>query len=249
MVILPMAGFSRRFVEAGFDRPKYELMLAGRPVLDWSLLSFRRWFGKEQLTLVFRDTAGTRDFAEERVAACGISDVCFVPLDHPTKGQAETVALGIAGSGAASTEPLTIFNIDTLRPGLPRPSEMSLPRCDGYLETFIGTGSHWSFVEPQTIGDSRAKRVVEKVRISEYCCTGLYHFASVDLFSKSFLREANAPSANELFVAPLFQHLISDNLDIRFTVIERSEVFFCGTPLEYNLLLEREADILSAFEC
>ncbi len=58
MIVLPMAGLSRRFLDAGYDRPKYELLLAGRPVFDWALLSFERSFTTEPIMLVYRDMPG-----------------------------------------------------------------------------------------------------------------------------------------------------------------------------------------------
>lgn len=247
MIVLPMAGMSQRFVDAGYDRPKYALPLAGRPVFDWALLSFRYAFGREPLLLVCRDLPGLRGFLDERLAANGVSDARILTLAAPTEGQAETVARGLDWAGVGSNDPVTVFNIDTFRPGLTVPANPSMADSDGYLETFLGDGTHWSFVEPTAPGSDRAKRVVEKVRISDFCSTGLYHFAKASLYERAYMRELTARSSHELFVAPLYQHLIADGCDIRMSVIERKEVFFCGTPAEYNDMLKQEADLISAF--
>jgi hypothetical protein len=245
MIVMPMAGLSRRFLDAGYDRPKYELILAGRPVFDWALLSFEGSFAAEKILLVYRDLPGLTRFLEERCAACGASDVTLVALPEPTRGQAETVALGLEEAGVGSGEPLAIFNIDTFRPGLTlAPSD---PACRGSLETFIGDGSHWSFVEPLESGSARVRRVVEKVRISHYCCTGLYHFSDTRTFARAYEQELGHRSSSELFVAPLYQHMIDDGLEVRYTVIDRSDVLFCGTPDEYETLRRDEASVLRAF--
>lgn len=245
MIVLPMAGLSRRFLDAGYDRPKYELLLAGRPVFDWALLSFERSFTTEPIMLVYRDMPGLTRFLEERCTACGASNVKLVPLPEPTRGQAETVALGLDKAGSGSDDPLTIFNIDTFRPGLSIASSVS--ECRGSLETFVGEGSHWSFVEPSAPDSDRVRRVVEKVRISHYCCTGLYQFSDTRTFSRAYEQELANRSSHELFVAPLYQHMINDGLEVRYTVIDPSEVLFCGTPDEYELLRSDEGRVLMAF--
>jgi dTDP-glucose pyrophosphorylase len=247
MIVLPMAGLSHRFTAAGYDRPKYALPLAGRPVFDWALLSFRRAFGHEPLLFVCRDLPGQQAFLEERLSANGVADARILTLQAPTEGQAETVARGLEWAGIGVDEPVSVFNIDTFRPGLSVPANPGLAGSDGYLETFLGDGTHWSFVEPVAPGSDRAGRVVEKTRISDYCSTGLYYFAKASLYERAYEREQAARSSHELFVAPLYQHLITDGCDIRFTVIDGSDVFFCGTPAEYQNMQTREAELISAF--
>lgn len=247
MIVIPMAGLSRRFLDAGYGRPKYELDLAGRPVFDWALLSFARYFESQPIIIVYRDLEGLTGFLEERVATCGCGTATFVPLSSSTDGQAETVERGLDAVGVPSDEPVTIFNIDTFRPNLAINADSRLAGCDGYLETFVGEGTHWSFVEPDEPGSVRARRVAEKVRISEFCCTGLYYFATANLFQRAYQAELRSRSSHELFVAPLYQHLIKDGADIRHSVVSKDEVFFCGTPSEYEQLRESPEQIRAAF--
>ena len=248
MIVLPMAGLSQRFVDAGYDRPKYALPLAGRPIFDWALLSFRRSFGLEPLLLVCRDLPGLQAFLEERLAVNNVPDARILMLPAPTEGQAETVAKGLEWAGIGGAEPVSVFNIDTFRPGLTVPANPSVAGSDGYLETFLGEGTHWSFAEPSGPGSDRVSRVVEKVRISDYCSTGLYYFSNASLYERAYARELATRSSHELFVAPLYQHLIADGCDIRMTVINREDVFFCGTPAEYDNMLGRQADLITAFD-
>lgn len=245
MIVLPMAGLSRRFLDAGYERPKYELTLAGRPVFDWALLSFEDCFSSEPIVIIYRDLPGLTRFLEERCAACGAVNVRLIALPEPTRGQAETVEIGLNKAGVASDEPLSIFNIDTFRPGI---SPVPLgPDCHGSLETFVGEGSNWSFVEPLEPCSTRVRRVTEKVRISNLCCTGLYFFASAQIFCRAYAQELVTRSSHELFVAPLYQHMINEGLEVHYTVINPSEVLFCGTPDEYETLRRDEGRVVQAF--
>jgi hypothetical protein len=44
----------------------------------------------------------------------------------------------------------------------------------------------------------------------------------------------------ELYVAPIYNLLIRRGADIRFHVIDESEVIFCGVPSEYAAFLAAE---------
>jgi dTDP-glucose pyrophosphorylase len=113
---------------------------------------------------------------------------------------------------------------------------------DGYLEVFRGRGANWSYVRPADGTPGRVAETAEKREISNLCCTGLYHFASADLFARSFGQSGKPGEAGELYVAPLYNFLIGGGADIRFDLIERGAVTFCGVPEEYEAFREQTGD-------
>ncbi|WP_262690030.1 glycosyltransferase family protein [Kordiimonas aestuarii] len=238
MIIIPMAGKSSRFFDAGYTQPKYELPLAARPVFDYATASFRNQFGSETFLFVVSAQMGAKDFVSSRAVALNIDTFHVLELEEQTAGQAETVALGLKTLDVTSTEPLTIFNIDTFRPGF----EMSpqAKGCAGFLEVFKGDGSGWSFVDPDPDAEMVARRVVEKQRISNLCSTGLYYFAQRSLFDQAYAAELANPSQkiSEHYIAPLYNQLISRDLKVGYKVLEPRAVIFCGVPAEYEALKE-----------
>jgi len=133
-----MAGLSQRFTAAGYDRPKYMLEAHGWTLFDHAVLSFRDYFDRHPFLFIARDVGGTADFVRARASALGIADAEIAILEEPTRGQAETVEKGIRKANVDATTPLSIFNIDTFRPGYRFPDWID--ECDGYLETFVGEG-------------------------------------------------------------------------------------------------------------
>ncbi|MEO8115577.1 MAG: capsular biosynthesis protein [Phenylobacterium sp.] len=230
MIVIPMAGRSQRFADAGYDRPKYELELAGRSVFAHAVGSFEAEF--ERTPFLFITAAGAEDFVRGEARAMGIADLTIVPLEALTAGQAETVDLGL---DPAFEGPLTIFNIDTFRPGFGFPGGL-FDAADGWLEVFRGSGANWSYVEPAPGPEPWALATAEKRPISDLCCTGLYHFARAVDFREALSAERAAPQAAELYVAPLYNHLIGRGARVAWRLIERDEVVFCGTPAEYEAL-------------
>ena len=247
MIVFPMAGLSSRFTKAGYDRPKWMLPLAGRPLLDWSLLGFSEMFESETFLLIHLDRPGVAEFVRARAEAIGIRNLRMVALPEPTRGQAETVQLGLDGAEVPNGEPVTIFNIDTIRPGV---RKASFDGMAGWLECFLGEGDHWSFVRPADLAnppEGVAAEVVEKRRIAPFCCSGLYHFGSATLFRDAYARELAAPSTNELYVAPMYRHLIEAGHKVRYGTIPMEEIFFSGTPAEYEALLGDTKLMINAF--
>lgn len=241
MIVLPMAGLSNRFFKAGYKVPKYMLDLHGSPVFDFAIGSFANLFGKENFLIICRDVFDTPKFVEERCLAMGLSrdSVDVIVLDHETSGQAETVAEGLRLASTPGGIPVTIFNVDTFRPGFTFPDSFDMGAIDGYLEVFHAPGEHWSFVRPEE-GTDRVLEVTEKVRISDLCSNGLYHFRTVGFYMSLFTEiEKEMPSklqGGEYYVAPLYNIAIERNSDIRYKLIPLEEMHFCGTPSEYEIL-------------
>ncbi len=238
MIVIPMAGLSRRFTEAGYDKPKYMLPLAGGTVFTAAVASFESLFGDTPFLFVARDVADTAGFLERQSAGLGIADARVAMLDGPTAGQAETVEFGLAQVGVDDDEPLTIFNIDTFRPGFGFPAAPWFARSDGYLEVFHGAGANWSYVGPaEGTDEPRVARTTEKQPISDLCCDGLYHFVRAADFREALARERRAPSLPELYVAPLYNHLIAAGRRIHYEIVPPGAITFCGVPAEYEAVV------------
>lgn len=230
-----MAGMSSRFFKAGYTQPKYMLEAKGKPLFDHAVESFKHYFNHEKFVFIIRDIHGTKDFVERRARILEIKDFDIVVLKDSTRGQAETVALGLASLNVSS-ESITIFNIDTFRPNFIYPTIVD--SIDGYLEVFKGEGDNWSFVRPLNSNETQVSFTTEKNPVSDLCCTGLYFFKYAKDFFDAYNNYLSLPESEwekgELYVAPLYNYLINKGLRIHYHQIEKDEVIFCGIPKEYN---------------
>jgi hypothetical protein len=86
----------------------------------------------------------------------------------------------------------------------------------------------------------RVAEVTEKIRISDLCSTGLYYFRSTGMFFDLYAgiagRDPATLQGGERYIAPLYNTAIREGRDIRYALIGRDEVRFCGTPDEYEAL-------------
>lgn len=238
MIVFPMAGLSSRFTAAGYQQPKYMLSLWGATVFEYAVRSFQQDFSRERFVFIYRDVADTRRFIEQKTQDLGIRSASFVCLDRETDGQAETVELGLSSAGAGDGEPITIFNIDTFRN--PQAVVTHAPAVvEGTLEVFRGSGANWSFVEPDSDAPGIARRTAEKIQISDLCCSGLYSFSSHSSFKQALQSERQRPQSAELYVAPIYNHLIEAGHQVGWSEIATDDLRFCGTPAEYEHLLSQ----------
>nr|MDQ2660202.1 hypothetical protein [Verrucomicrobiota bacterium] len=86
--IITMAGFGTRFREAGYAYPKYQIVVKGRTLFSWALLSLRPWFGSAQFSFVVRRADDARSFILEECAQLGLDLAGLTELDETTNGQA-----------------------------------------------------------------------------------------------------------------------------------------------------------------
>ncbi|WP_082877323.1 glycosyltransferase family 2 protein [Comamonas thiooxydans] len=237
MILITMAGLSSRFSKAGYSVPKYALEYDGRSIFEWAVRSFEKYFQDEFFLFVLRPDEFAATFVENSVKDLGIKKYRIIRLDRDTRGQAETAYLALKEFN--EDFPVIIFNIDTIRYGYIKPEFLS--NCDGYLEVFRGEGSHWSFVEPGP--DLTVTRTTEKERISDLCSDGLYYFKSHIEFCRIFEDALNAgeETKGEFYIAPLYNKMIKAGAKIKYDVIEIDQIDFCGTPSEYENLLEKRS--------
>lgn len=217
------------------------LQAHGKSLFDFAVLSFARYFDNEKFVFIVRPDYETPEFVTRSCKNLGIANYEVVILNHETRGQAETVFLGLQNMQQSS--PITVFNIDTFRFGFAQPDWLS--QCDGYLEVFKGDGDNWSYAKPKSVDSNQVVETAEKNPISDLCSTGLYYFAKLQQFNEAFAIEADKCTSQwqkgELYIAPMYNTLIQQGLDIRYNLIERDDVFFCGVPQEYDDFKEHKS--------
>lgn len=248
MIVIPMAGGSSRFYQAGYELPKFMLELHGRPVFDWSVLSFSKYFDTDLFVFIIQRSDEVESFLKARLSFLGVKLFLIHKVDRLTRGQAETVYCAL--NELEVDQEFVIFNVDTFRPGYDYPKE--LPFSAPYLEVFRGEGSNWSFVKPSRVEEFRVLETAEKKPISDLCSTGLYYFSSVSQYMATFDRFVDSVPESEwvngeLYVAPLYNTLILQEVSVYYSMVERTDVIFCGVPEEYERLQENSSNFLSCY--
>jgi hypothetical protein len=230
-VIITMAGFGRRFLDAGYTVPKYQIVAHGKTLFAWSMLSLRSFTeGGARFTFVVRAADRAADFIAREAAALGIAGSEVIELDAPTDGQATTALLARAKLSDPGA-PMLIYNIDTFVH--PDALPMAAVRGAGWIPCFPAQGDHWSFAAADAAG--KVHEVREKVRISPHATVGLYYFASFDLFEELYAEHYSNPAnieKNERYVAPIYNTLVANGEDVFVHEVPLDAVIPLGVPAD-----------------
>jgi dTDP-glucose pyrophosphorylase len=233
-MVIPMAGHGQRFRDAGYTVPKPLIEVFGRPMYSWAVDSLPLELARRLIFVALEehlDDQGLRRDIEERY-----EDYAPVVIGLPevTAGQACTVLT--AREHIDAPEPLIIYNADTFcRTNLLETLPQLPPQVGGVLGVFQAPGDRWSFARLDAEG--RVVETAEKRRISPWATTGLYHFTR----GSDFVRHADAMveeqdrSRGEYYVAPLYNRLLAEGVELR--VDESPEVWVLGTPEELEHFL------------
>jgi len=229
--IITMAGFGRRFLDAGYDVPKYQIGVHGRSRVAWSMLSLRRFYeAGDAFVFVARRADAAAAFIHGEAQVLGIGEVRVVELDAPTDGQATTARLA-APMIEDPAGPVLIYNIDTFVD--PQWLDRDAVRGDGWLPCFPAAGDSWSFARADPAG--RVSLVREKQRISDDATVGLYGFSSFDLYEATCERHyarAENLEKGERYVAPIYNTMIADGRPVFLERIPAHAVIPLGVPAD-----------------
>lgn len=236
MIIIPMAGKSSRFFNAGYDIPKFMLPLNKSNVFREAVKSFKKYFEDELFLFITKNDFGVEDFVKKECISLGVKKFKIVVLTEDTRGQADTVKIGLDKSSINNKDHMYVFNIDSIRVNFKKPDPVFLNNTSGYLEVFEDEGEHWSFIEP--LENNYVKRTTEKIKISNLCSNGLYYFSSVDLFNELFTEFEKINDYKELFIAPMYNILISKGHEVKYKLLAENQTLFSGTPDEYMYLFK-----------
>lgn len=236
IVMITMAGIGSRFRKAGYQVPKYQIVVHGKSLFEWSMESldaFRR--AEDSYLFVVRREDKSADFIKEKCEELGIHKAQVIEIDEMTDGQATTAMLGAQYWDQA--QELMIYNIDTyVESGQMRPEQI----CgDSFIPCFHGEGDHWSFVRLGS--DGRALEVREKVRISDNCTLGAYYFKSCGLYEelyREYYGKGSHMEKGEKYIAPLYNYLIEKGKEVRISLVEKDRVHVLGTPEELEYFKE-----------
>jgi dTDP-glucose pyrophosphorylase len=226
-VVIPMAGRGSRFADIGIAIPKPMIDVRGKPMYAWAIDSLPLRDGARVIFVCQNehlDRSGLHADITKRYARW---DPEVIGIDGVTDGQACTVL--VARTWIDSDEPLLIFNADTALDADHAAQIAALPAsCAGGLGVFAADGDRWSFARTDASG--RVVETAEKKRISDHASTGLYYFTR----GRDFVRYADAMIADddrtrgEFYVAPVYNRMIADGLDVRLLPTRR--VWVLGTP-------------------
>jgi len=224
---IPMAGRGSRFKKAGFNISKPFIDVNGEPMINMVLRNLTS-HRITDITLICLSVD-----LEPLISATAPYQRKFnlniVPIPKVTSGAAETV---IAADAFIEDSPLLIANCDQFINSSLDDFFCQIPdNVDGHIQCMTANSDKWSYIR---YADGLVVEVAEKEVISDLATTGLYWFKNGRLCLK-YIREmisSGLTSKNEYYVAPVYNLMIRDGLEISYHSIgsDANTMFGTGTP-------------------
>ncbi|WP_345972460.1 glycosyltransferase family 2 protein [Sulfurimonas diazotrophicus] len=230
--VIPMAGKGSRFQKAGYEMPKMLIEAHGKTLLEWSVDSLPLEICDSLIFIGLKEHKEkySIDSVIKKLYADRVKKLEILFLDKVTRGQAETVMMG--EEFFEPDKDLVIFNIDTHVYAPSLKYDLLREDCDGVLGAFHSNEDRFSFAKLDENG--YVVETAEKVAISNYALTGLYHFKRasdfVDVAKKHI--ESEVLTKGEFYIAPMYNDLISEGK--KFIINMAEEHWVLGTPEELN---------------
>jgi NDP-sugar pyrophosphorylase family protein len=228
-IVIPMAGSGQRFVDAGYDRPKPFIDVAGDMMIARVLENLRYPDARYVLIARREQVEAHPDLVKQ---LCDRFPVDFRVIDGLTEGTAATLLF--ARGDFANDTPLLVANCDQLVDGgvAAMIDENRARGHDGSIMVFedAARDPKWSFVRLDAQGLVQEAR--EKKAISEWATVGVYLFSRGADFREAAIESIirNERVNNEFYTCPTYNHLVSWGRRIGIHTIAQSAMHGIGTP-------------------
>ena len=235
-IVIPMAGMGKRFVDAGFDKPKPFIDVMGKPMIQHVLENLS--IPDAQFILIAR-----REHCEQNQDI--VNDLSrkfpikIIKIEKLTEGSVCTVLF--AKKFIDNKNPLLIANSDqivdfNIKDFVRDAQERKL---DGSILTFIDTekSSKWSFAKI-----NKKKLVIEvqeKKPISEFATVGIYYYSKGTYFIDASIEMIinNERVNNEFYTCPTYNYLIANKKKIGIYNIDAKDMHGTGTPDDLKVFI------------
>lgn len=229
--IIPMAGLGSRFKKDGYTLPKYMIEVNGKTLFEYSLDSLPLKIADKIIFICLEEHElfGVSDFINSKIKH---HNIIIKKIKKVTRGQAETVYL--SKDIVDMNDEILIYNIDTSfsSKNLEKVLLDKKNKKDGIIGAFIDSSDDdkWSFAKIEK--DNNVCETAEKIKISNYALTGLYHFTKANDFfdtAKKYI-ENNETMHNEFYIAPMYNDLIKKDKKFILDIVDK--FLPLGTPKE-----------------
>ena len=233
-LVICMAGLNTRFHNVGFDIPKYLLPWKDETIIH-EILKNLNSFDDVVLVANKRDEYFRGELLKT-IEPLGLHSGNVIYIGD-TDGQAHTAYIG-ATLVKDPYAPLFIHNADTLLIG--RNFKLIEDNVgDAYIDVFVANNPKYSYVRSK---DGLVTDIVEKSVISPFASSGLYGFASSELYKDVYEELSESFTGKEMFIANLLSYMVRNNFHVGLNELNNEyETVVLGSPQEYGLELAKQS--------
>jgi NDP-sugar pyrophosphorylase family protein len=242
-IIIPMSGIGRRFIDAGYDKPKYLIDIDNKPIIE----HFINLFPNESnfSFIVNNEHIENTNIKNILNNLCPHSKIYSVPINN-RKGPVHAVSQ-IFDNIDDDKEVIvsycdygTYWNYNNfILDARKNNADGSIACYKGFHPHMLGS-DNYAFLKETENGSMWMREIKEKEpftdnKMEEYASNGTYYFKNGSLLKKYFslLMERNIHINNEYYVSMVYNLLVENNLSVKIFEIEN--MLQWGTPYDFEI--------------
>jgi NDP-sugar pyrophosphorylase family protein len=244
IIIIPLGGNGQRFKKNGYKLPKALIEVDGLPILYYLLINL--YLKNVNFVYIpYNKEYKNYNFEEKLENRFPQIEFKFLCLEEDTRGAAETLNIALKN--------LDIFYLDY--PILSLDSD-SFYKVD-VIEKWSGKNcvftiidknedAKYSYVQIDKLMNEYIIDIKEKVKISDYACTGAYGFESVGRLIKftDLIIKNNIMQKNEFYTSGVIKEMIQNNHKFKNIIIYSKDFISLGTPKQVQDFVEKKENEL-----
>ena len=234
-IIIPLGGLGTRFKNAGYNNPKPLVNVFGKPIIFWLLdnLNLKNItkilipYNNELYKYNFEDEIKNKyknyefEFLNLKENTQGAAETLLIMLDHIenlNKNEKDCPILSLDGDNFFTCDVISLWN-----------GENKVITFEDYSIEPI-----YSYVDCK---NNIITNIMEKVKISNFACSGGYGFKSWKKLKKycKYVIDNKITQKGEFYTSTIIKIMIDDDEIFRNELISKSNYICLGTPLHVKI--------------
>ncbi len=237
IIIIPLGGIGERFKKNGYNVPKALINVLGKPILYYLLDSIDKNQNIKYIYIPYNNEYVHYRLEDRLKNDYPYFNFKFFPLQNNTDGAAHTIKLAldnIIENSDISDVPIMCMDGDNFYTtniiGL-----YEKYKDNAIITTIDNSDSNiYSFAD---VNNNNVINIIEKERISNNICTGVYCFNSYKLLHKycNKVINNNIKFKNEYYVSVVISEMLKDGIIFKNININKEDWHCLGTPIQIRL--------------
>ena len=238
IILIPLGGIGERFKKDGYTAPKALINIFGKPIIYYLL---------DNLTLTGVDFVYIpyhRDYIEYRFEDRLTKDFPnikfkFLPLLHDTGGAAQTIQIALSKLNTPDTTDTPIlcldgdnfYTTDIIKMWNGENERVAFPSV---VFTVKDTNENPIYSYVKINNNACIDDIIEKVKISDYACTGAYGFNSYKMLLENLneMISLDIRQKGEFYTSTIIKMMINKGIIFTNKTLEKKNWLCLGTPLQ-----------------
>jgi len=232
IILIPLGGLGKRFRDNGYKQPKALINIFGKPIIYY-LLDNLKLNNIDYVYIPYNKEYINYNLESRLKKDYSNINFKFLCLKNNTRGAAETINIALEHLDINEDKPILCLDSDNFY----LYNIIDNWQGKNCVFTIKDNGDKHIYSYVNCDNDNNIIDIKEKVKISDFACTGAYGFNSMNQlkkYTKKIITD-NITQISEFYTSGVIKEMVNDNIIIKQINIEEKKFVCLGTPIQLKL--------------